>query len=137
MRVVIDTNVFISSFLGKGNPKYIIDLWKKGYLTICLSREIIDEYVDVLIRLGIKNEREIEEMLQLFAQGYNSTFTAKTRTIKIVMEDPDDNKFFECAVALNAKYIISGDKQVLKVKDYCGIKVVNPKIFLTEFEGNK
>ncbi len=137
MRVVIDTNVFISSFLGKGNPNSIIDLWKKGYLTICLSREIIDEYVDVLIRLGIINSREIEELLQLFAQGYHSTFIAKTKTIKIVMEDPDDNKFFECAVALNAKYIISGDKQVLKVKNYFGIKVVNPKIFLQDFEGNK
>ena len=137
MRVVIDTNVFISSFLGKGIPKQIIDLWKNGNITICLSREIIDEYVEVLIQLGIKNAREIEELLQLFAQGYHSIFTAKTKTIKIVMEDPDDNKFFECAVSLKARYIISGDKNVLKVKDYCGIKVVNPKKFLAEFEGNK
>ncbi|MCH7724512.1 MAG: putative toxin-antitoxin system toxin component, PIN family [Bacteroidetes bacterium] len=137
MRVVIDTNVFISSFLGRGNPKQIIDLWKNGSLTICLSREIIDEYVEVLIRLGIKNAREIEELLQLFAQGYHSIFTAKIKTLKIVMEDPDDNKFFECAVSLKARYIISGDKNVLKVKDYCGIKVVNPKYFLTKFEGSK
>ncbi len=134
MRVVIDTNVFISSFLGRGNPKQIIDLWINGNLTLCLSREIIDEYVEVLIRLGIKNANEIEEMLQLFANGYHSIFTAKTKTLKIVMEDPDDNKFFECAVSLEAKFIISGDKNVLKIKDYCGIKVVSPKEFLAELK---
>ena len=43
IKVVIDTNVFISSFFG-GNPKNIIDLWKKGEIKLCLSREIVDEY---------------------------------------------------------------------------------------------
>ena len=44
IKVVIDTNVFISSFFG-GNPKKIIDLWKKGEIKLCLSREIVNEYV--------------------------------------------------------------------------------------------
>ena len=50
MRVVIDTNVLISSFFG-GSPKKVIDLWKAGDITLCLSRDIIDEYLDVLQRL--------------------------------------------------------------------------------------
>ena len=52
IKVVIDTNVFISSFFG-GNPKKVIDLWKKGEIKLCLSREIVDEYVEVLKRLGL------------------------------------------------------------------------------------
>jgi len=70
-RVVIDTNVFISSFFG-GNPKKVIDLWKNGKIALCLSRNIVDEYIEVLKRMGLKDENELEELLGLFAKGYNA-----------------------------------------------------------------
>lgn len=50
---VVDTNVFVSSFFG-GNPRKVIDLWKTGELTLCLSTPIVDEYVAVLRRLGLE-----------------------------------------------------------------------------------
>lgn len=131
MRVVLDTNVFISSFLGTGTPRKIIDFWKEGTITICLSKEIVDEYVEVLERLGLSGEKEVEEFLQLFARNFHSLFTAKTPNLEIVKNDPDDNKFFECAVALKAQFIISGDKAVLKIKNYMGIKILSPKQFIT------
>lgn len=134
MRVVIDTNVFISSFLGTGNPRKIIDLWKKGKITICLSKQIVAEYVYVLKQLGLSEEPEVEEILQLFARNFHSLFTAKTPKFKIVKTDPDDNKFFECAVALKGEYIISGDKAVLAIENYMRTKVVNPTQFLKEFQ---
>ena len=130
IRVVVDTNVFISSFFG-GNPKKIIDLWKTGEITLCLSRPIIDEYVEVLQRLGLRNEHELEELLELFARGFHCLFTAKTPSLKIVNDDPDDDKFIECAVALKSSFIISGDKHLISIQDYMGIKIVPPKEFLT------
>ena len=126
---MIDTNVFVSSFFG-GNPRNIIDLWKTGHVTLCLSKAIIDEYVEVLQRLGLPTEKELEELLSLFAVGFNAIFTTKTPELHIVDEDPDDNKFIECAVALDAKFIISGDKALLAVQDYIGIKIVSPLEFL-------
>ncbi|MCH7681065.1 putative toxin-antitoxin system toxin component, PIN family [candidate division KSB1 bacterium] len=131
MRVVLDTNVFISSFLGTGTPRKIIDFWKEGKITICLSKEIVDEYVEVLERLGLSGEKGVEEFLQLFARNFHSLFTAKTPNLEIVKNDPDDNKFFECAVALKAQFIISGDKAVLKIENYMGIKILSPKQFIT------
>ena len=56
-KVVVDTNVFISSFFG-GNPKEIINLWKTGSITLCVSKDIINEYIEVLKRLGLKDEKE-------------------------------------------------------------------------------
>jgi putative PIN family toxin of toxin-antitoxin system len=94
IRVVVDTNVFISSFFG-GNPRKIIDHWKSGELTFCLSKPIIDEYIEVLRRLELQNEKEIDELLSLFAHGYNVVFTAKTPKLHIVEKDPDDNMFIE------------------------------------------
>lgn len=54
-----------------------------------------------------------------------------TKIIRAVEKDPDDDKFIECAVALNAQYIITGDKALRDIEDYMGIKVVTPKEFLT------
>lgn len=133
MKVVVDTNVFVSSFFG-GNPRKIIDLWKTGRVILCLSRDIIDEYVEVLRRLGLQDEKELEELLNLFANGFHAIFTAETPTLNVVRKDPDDNKFIECAVALKADAVISGDKALRDVKDYMGIKIYTPTEFLNHYE---
>jgi putative PIN family toxin of toxin-antitoxin system len=132
IRVVIDTNVFISSFFG-GNPRKIIDLWKSGQIILCLSPPIVNEYIDVLKRMGLQNERELEELLSLFAHGFHILFTSKTPNLNIVEKDPDDDKFIECAVALNSKHIISGDKALTEIENYMGIKIQKPKQFLNEY----
>jgi putative PIN family toxin of toxin-antitoxin system len=129
MRVVVDTNVFVSSFFG-GNPKKVIDLWRKGEITLCLSKDIVDEYVEVMERLRLP-QKLTSEVLTLFASGFNLMFAGKTPTLNIVSADADDNKLFECAVALKAQTIVSGDKAVIGVRDYMGIKVENPQQFLT------
>ena len=129
MKVVIDTNVFISSFFG-GNPRKIIDLWKKERMTLCLSKDVLDEYIDVLQRVGLKDENEIEELLSLFAKGFNILFTTKTPKIRAVKDDSDDDKFIECAVALKAEVVITGDKALKAVGEYMGIKILTPKQFL-------
>jgi hypothetical protein len=132
IRVVVDTNVFISSFFG-GNPRKIINLWKSGEITLCLSKPIVDEYIEVLRRLELQDEKELEELLGLFANGFHLVYTAKTPELLVVEEDPDDDKFIECAVALKAKFVITGDSAVKKIQDYMNIKIVSPKEFLSSF----
>ncbi|MEI8171881.1 MAG: putative toxin-antitoxin system toxin component, PIN family [Deltaproteobacteria bacterium] len=134
MRVVLDTNVFISSFFG-GNPRAIIDLWKDGRLTLCLSQEIFDEYIEVLRRLGFDNTQELEELLKLFATGFHIVFTTRTPEVHVVA-DPDDDKFIACALALKAQYVVSGDKALIDVRRYQGINIVTPREFL-EIRGVK
>jgi len=136
MRVVIDTNVFVSSFFG-GKPRKVIDLWKKGKITICLTPCIIEEYIDVLRRLGLEEEPEIGELIDLLAQGYHISFIAKTPSLKIVRKDPADDKFIECAVALKAEVIITGDKDLKAIRDYLGTKILNPEEFLSLFHRSK
>lgn len=133
MKVVIDTNVFISSFFG-GNPKRIINLWKEEKIILCLSKEILEEYVEVLSRMGFADEKELEKLLSLFAKGFNITFTSNTPKIKAVKDDPDDNKFIECAVACGAEFIITGDKTLEKIKKYQKIKILNPKNFMLSYK---
>lgn len=133
MRVVIDTNIFVSSFFG-GNPRRIIDLWRKEKITLCLSKDILDEYVEVLQRIGLQGEAEIEELLSLFAKGFNILFTTKTPTIWAVKNDPDDDKFIECAVALKAEVIITGDRTIEGIGEYMGVKIFTPQQFLENYK---
>jgi len=133
MKVVIDTNVFVSSFFG-GNPRKIIDLWKKGKISLCVSKNILDEYIEVSQRIGLGDGREIEELLSLFAKGFNILFTTKTPKIKAVRDDPNDDKFIECAVGLKAEVIITGDKALKAMNEYMGIKILTPQQFLKTYK---
>ena len=104
-------------------------------MTLCLSHSVLDEYVDVLGRIGMKDEDELEELLSLFSRSFNILFTTKTPKIKIVKNDPDDAKFIECAVALKADVVITGDKEILAIKEYVGINLLTPQQFLIKCRG--
>ena len=133
IRIVLDTNVFVSSFFG-GNPRKLISLWEAGEVSLCLSKPIIDEYVEVLQGLGLQDEKQLGELLGLFATGIHVIFTARTPGLSVVADDPDDDKFIECGVALKADYIVSGDKALLAVENYMGIGVFNPKKILAIYK---
>jgi putative PIN family toxin of toxin-antitoxin system len=132
MRAVIDTNIFVSSFFG-GNPRKIIDLWRDEKISLCLSKDILNEYIEVLQRVGLKEEIEIQELLSLFAKGFNLLFTTKTPPIRAVKDDPEDDKFIECAVALKAEVIITGDRAIQALREYMGIKILTPQQFLKSY----
>ena len=128
MRVVIDTNVLVSSFFG-GLPRDVVARWKHGELTLCVSRPLLDEYVEVLRRLGARDDL-VRELLELWASGYHVAFTANPRPLRVVDSDPTDNMLFDCAVALKADAIITGDKAVRRIGAYMGIEVLTPAEFL-------
>ena len=129
MKVVIDTNVFVSSFFS-GKPREVINLWVNQYVTLCLSKDVLDEYLEVLARLNL-DEDLLAELMAFFAKGHNLVFTRKTPIVSIVESDPDDNKFIECALALNAQFIITGDNHLLEIEEYNGIKIITPADFLS------
>jgi putative PIN family toxin of toxin-antitoxin system len=131
MRVVVDTNVFVSSFFG-GVPREVIDCWKRGEITLCVSRDIIDEYVEILNRLGLQADL-VRELLDLFASGYHLVFAATTSPLHVLEQDTDDNMLFECAVALSAKVIVTGDKAVRRVGRYMNIDVTTPAEFVARY----
>ncbi|MFY9271143.1 MAG: PIN domain-containing protein [Candidatus Manganitrophaceae bacterium] len=74
-----------------------------------------------------------KEFLSLFSAGFHLHFTGKTPFLRIVKSDPDDDKFIECAVALKAQVIITGDRALRSVGAYMGIRIVTPEPFLDDF----
>ncbi len=131
MKVVIDTNVFVASFLNPaGTPRKIIDMWKDGQIVLCLCAEIIEEYIEVLSRFGLESEKELEELLEVFRKKVHIHFVAIDRQLKLVAADSEDDKFVECAMSAHATVVVSGDKHLLDLKRYKSISILSPSQFI-------
>ena len=80
--------------------------------------------------MGLDKDKELDELLNLFSHDLNSLFIANPPFINIISSDPNDNKFIECAVGLDADHIIFGNKHLLNLRVYCGIKISSTRKFL-------
>ncbi|KJU86993.1 PilT protein domain-containing protein [Candidatus Magnetobacterium bavaricum] len=129
-KIVIDTNVFVSSFFNpKGIPRKIVDLWKNGEVILCVSEEIIGEYVRVLNRFDFIGNNNIKELLRLFNRRQYLIIVRPLDNIYAVINDHSDNKFIECALSAKAAYIVSGDKHLKDLRSYEAIRILSPSEF--------
>ena len=132
MRVVLDTNVLISGIFFSGPPAEILTHWKNRTFESVVSEPIITEYVRVTEEIAKKFPKlEIAEVLDLFI--VNSKVVDTSGLEIRLCEDPDDDKFLECAVAGECQAIVSGDKHLLKVKEFQGIKIIKARDFLDNY----
>lgn len=129
MKVVIDTNVFVGGVFFTGPPHQILRAWRDGKIDVVLSEEILEEYKRVGDKLvGRFPGVDLDPFLNLL--------TIKAEIINApdlprpVCDDPDDDRFLACAVASKCKMIISGDRHLVKVSGYKGVKVLRPRSFV-------
>ena len=131
MKVVIDTNVFVSSVFD-GLPRQVVELWFDGRLTLCLSEPIVTEYQRVLREVGAVSAAEERALIEAFASGEGVLYTADPPAIEGVSSDPDDDKFLECALELEADRVVSGDSDLLELTSYMGIPILTPRELLEQ-----
>ena len=103
-----------------------------------LTTESIMAEVDRVLRYPRiqKRYRLTEETITTYLQRLRevSTFIVTHSQVLVVSKDPDDDKFLECAVDGDARYIVSGDLHLLNIGSYQGIQIVNPNAFLLILE---
>ena len=129
LKVVIDTNIFISGVLVEGgNPSIIIKSWKRTRkYQLFVTEEIIQEVLRVMQRLNVSPDI-ITDWNKVIRK--NAISVAPTKKIEAVKEDPSDNKFLECAIESRADYIVTGDKHLKRLNEFEGIKIINAREFL-------
>ncbi len=131
MRVVLDTNVLISGIYFSGLPGEILKAWSAKKFQLCVSQEILEEYLNVGERLAIRYPGvEYETILGLIVE--NAELFPAADLPEPVSEDADDDKFLACAIASKSKIIVSGDSDLLKVSGYSGIQVLTPRSFVSD-----
>jgi len=135
MRVVVDTNIIVSAYLG-GTLEGIIIAWKSGKFTLVVSKEIAEEYLDVLRRPKFKiSKTEVDDFAALLLD--RAEFVIPLEALNIVEDDPTDNKFIEAAIAGKANLIVSGDTHLLEIKSFQKIQVVTAREFVSRLKNQE
>lgn len=127
MRIVLDTNVFISGIFWEGNfCSQIIDKWRRERFQLVSSPKLVEELVETLRSFKISmDENLIEEWKNRIIE--NSVMVNPLVAIKAVKDDSEDDKFVEAAVYGEADFIVSQNKHLLKLKEYNKIKILKPE----------
>ncbi len=128
MRIVVDTNIIISGIFFGEKPRDLLQKCFSGTLQMVCSEDIFIEYKEIIERLTIKTGRnigrEIEPLLianlEFIENRYSDSYS----------RDPDDDKFINCARSGGIEYIISGDEDLLVLKEVERIKIVGVAEFL-------
>jgi len=132
VRIVLDTNVFVSGIFFGGVPGRILDGWRDARVQLVLSPEILEEYQRVgqvlsAQYLGV----DLEPFLGLLA--VQAEIVEAPSLTERVSADPDDDKFLACAISTGVAVIVSGDKDLLDQSGWRSIRVLRPRQFADEF----
>ena len=137
MKITTDTNILVSGTFWKGDSDKILGLIDKGEIELVLSKELIEEYNEVINRDEIieKIERKnliLNEAVQKIIN--DSIIVEPKQKVDIVKEDPDDNIILECALEGGVDYLITKDVHLLKLKEFKGIKILTPPELLIHYK---
>ncbi len=130
MRIVLDTNSLIQSI----SPKSVYhDVWLSvltGRNTLCVSNEILEEYAEILNRLA--GEKTADLVLNTIIECKNVVFLTPYYHFNLITADPDDNKFVDCAIQANARYIVTNDHHydVLRQIDFPRVGIIKLMDFI-------
>lgn len=134
MRVVLDTNIVVSRYLAPhGVVADVLRLWEQGQFDLIVSPAVLDEYERMLREpsIWVIHRMSDDEIARVMA-GFRafSIQVAPTAGLALACDDPDDDKFLECAVAGNASCTVSGDRHLLALGSYQRIQILPPTAFL-------
>ena len=137
VKVVLDTNVLISAFLWQKNAKEIFNLAKEDKIQICVAKEILDEFYRALCYPKFSSRLKLigktpEEIINEFLEIVKFYPTKKFKTV-IVKEDSSDDKFLSTALSSGALFVVSGNKHLLKLKEFKGVSIMSSNEFLKHF----
>lgn len=128
MRVVFDTNIFISALaLPGGQAEKAIDAILDGKASLIISKPILEELLRVLAE---KFARDAEALSRTALFISSISETVKPRKKLSVLKDEPDNRILECALSGKADAIVTGDKAMLALEEYKGVKIISLKEFL-------
>ena len=131
MKILIDTNIIISGLFFRGLPKEFLIKMDFKKFQVCVNKEIITEYKEQ-IQKKILNPKYIlnEELFEKFFKDLHNF--EKVSDLK-VCRDPKDDKFINCAIDAKAIYIVSGDNDLLTLKNFAGIEIVTAREFYDKY----
>jgi putative PIN family toxin of toxin-antitoxin system len=135
MRIVIDTNIWVSGLLWRGAPGRVLRLAERGEVELCVAPAMLDELERVLTYERLQPRLAQLELTRLelmdFARHLSRVFEVPPG-LPTVTQDRDDDIFLHCAMVAKAIFVVSGDHHLLDVGEYAGIQIVTVQEFLAQ-----
>ena len=134
MRIVLDTNILLVSISSKSPFHWIFEAINSGTIQLCISNEIINEYAEIIERYFDKNVSELT--IDAILNSPVTIFINQYYRWNLINQDPDDNKFVDCAIASNAECIITNDNHfnILKNLNFPSVKIMTYSEFYIIFK---
>lgn len=108
MRIVLDTNILLVAASPKSEFYGIFESFINEEFLLCVTTEILLEYKEILTRHTSVDFAEI--ILEIIENAPNTVMIKRYFAWNLITADPDDNKFVDCTIASNAKFLVSEDK---------------------------
>jgi len=125
MRVTTDTNILVSALIAKGKPRKLIKRAEDGKFKLILTDSIIDEFHDVVQRKKFRKYATIKDAKDFIRETKKiSEMVNVESNFQVIKEDPDDNMILNAAYDGKADYIVTGDHDLLGLKEFEGIGIV-------------
>lgn len=130
MKVVLDSNILLVAIGKRSNYRDIWNSFINGKYDLIVSDEILYEYEEILQQRSAPGIAAI--LSELFIEAPNIIYQQVYYSWSAIKKDPDDNKFFDVAVAANADYIITNDAHfnIVKQLSFPSVKILSASEFL-------
>ena len=128
MKAVLDTNVLIAAFLTEGLCSGLMIRARKQVFSLVLCDDIINEFQSILRKKFKITPADVSEISAIVSEAA-SEIIHDLSPVPNICRDPNDNMIIACAVDAQADYIVTGDEDLLILKKYKGIIILNPRNF--------
>jgi putative PIN family toxin of toxin-antitoxin system len=133
MRVVLDTNVLVSATLIRnGNEDRILHAWRRRAFDLVFSPAMLEEVGRVLTYEKLRKHRWLsdDEVVELLEALASQSVMVPGTTAITASRDPEDDKFLAAGLESEAEYVVTGDKDLLALEAYRGLRIITPAAFL-------
>ena len=134
-RIVLDTNCLLMCIPKNSPYRTVWDAFLKGDFILCVSNEIVEEYLEILSN---KTTASIAgNIISTILNQYNVELINPHYRFGLIQSDADDNKFVDCVIAANAEYLVSNDShfKVLEQIPFPKVNLLHLKSFCRMLKG--
>ena len=132
MKAVFDTNVLVAAFVTEGVCAKLLGRARRKQLNLVISSFILKEFENVLLKKFSASKEQVTTAAQLISEAAQKV--SLTSKFSGICRDPNDDRILSCALSAKVDYLVTGDSDLLQLKEFHGIRILTPGKFELLFE---
>ena len=127
MKAVFDTNVLVAAFVTEGLCARLLGRARRRQMDLVISSFILNEFENVLFKKFSASKEQIRTATRLISEA--AQIVSHASVVSGICRDPDDDQILSFALSAEADYLVTGDSDLLELKEFHGIRILTPAAF--------